>query len=359
MDQQAQRHALAPGDGCVPLYCGDPTAELQAAHEGAVLADLSSRGKVRLGGRDAVSFLHNMCTQDIRAMRDYEAREAFLTTSQGRIVARTQVFKYPDALWLDLDPGLGAKVAAHLERFHVTEEVTICDESAAYALLVVAGPQAQHVLQRWHPELVHSLASRDCCLSSLPGLADTVLQARRMRDWVVPAIQLVVPVEYGAALQQALIHVGVCPIGWATVETLRIAAGTPRSGTDMDDSNFPQEMQRDNQALSFTKGCYLGQETIARIRTYGHVNRYLVGLRAEPTAWLDSYRAAQELVGATLMSQGTEVGRVTSAAYCYLRSRAIGLGSVRRGYHEPGRELVAACQRGTVALVVCTWPLPS
>src|SRR5262249_40130405 len=143
------------------------------------------------------------------------------------------------------------------------------------------------------------------------------------------------------------------PAGLETYHVLRVEAGTPQFRIDIDDTNLPQEVGRTERTISFTKGCYIGQETIARIRTYGHVNRMLVGLKLEGDGI--------EPRGAKLSHSGKEVGSVTSCVYSPRIAGPIALGYARRGSNEPGTKLVCGDKRNAevVALPFVTSTTPS
>jgi tRNA-modifying protein YgfZ len=308
------------------LAFGDWTAEYVALRQAAGVAALGHPTQLELTGRDRVAFLQRLCTNDVRPLAPGAGCEAFVTDAKGRIVAHVLVFAGRDSLVLDAGGAAADKLRAHLDFYLIHDQVAVHDRSGAWAELIVAGPQAAAVLARTmgtappperlgHVDVscegatvsVRSVVAAPCAVYSLVAGADVLA-----RLW--PAL--------AAAAQ---------PCGQRVVELLRIELGWPRYGVDLSEKNLPQEIGRNRAAISFTKGCYLGQETVARIDALGHVNRHLVGLRLE----------TKELPppGTVLVHDGQPVGEITSAAMLPDGAAALALGYVRRGHDEPGTQL--------------------
>src|SRR5262249_22734173 len=208
----------------------------------------------------------------------------------------------------------------------------------------IAGPQAHGTLQ----------AALGLPLPDLRGLGHTKLDTHGTNVFVrkhsrlgVSGYDILVPPSQAVALWRALTDAGAKSAGSKAYHSLRVEAGIPEFGVDIDETNLPQEVGRVDQTVSFTKGCYIGQETIARIRTYGHVNRSLVGLRLEGEG--------MESPGVKLFREGKEVGHITSCVYSPRSASAIALGYVRRGNQEPETVLEVAEPGGRKAVVA---PLP-
>jgi folate-binding protein YgfZ len=286
-----------------------------------LLFDHSARTKLELRGRDRAAFLNNFSTNDIARLPAGSGCEAFLTNGQGKILARLLVYALPDALWIDADSGLAGKIIGHLSRYQIGEEVEFLDQSEKMAQWHLLGPA--------FPDLLGSdlqVTSWHC--------AATTCQVRRNEALGAEGYDVLCPIAETNSVRDKLIAMGFTPSSTEDYEALRIEAGTPVYGRDIDETNLPQEVNRDSRAISFTKGCYLGQETVARIHALGHVNRLLIGLAI---AGPDSIAA-----GAKLLQGGKEVGQITSAA----RSRRLGclvaLGYVRREQAQPGTVLAVA-----------------
>ena len=331
----------------LPARFGDVRHEYDEARTGAAVFDLSHRTKVELSGRDRAAFLQSFCTNDVVKLPTGGGCEAYLPTGQGKILARALVFAFPQALWLDAEPGLAAKIINHLNHYLITEDAILTDRTRELAQLHIAGPRAQAVLS----------AALHSDLPDLPPLWGAELlvegagcQVRRTDVLGLPGYDMVCPADHAAAFWRRVVDAGARPAGLEAYDILRVEAGTPEYGRDIDESTFPQEVNRDRQALSFTKGCYLGQETIVRIRDRGHVNRFLVTLQLA--------QGTPVPAGARVLKDGQEVGRVTSCIVSPRLGAAIALAYVRRGQHAPGTALAVERPDGvTVAAEVKERPL--
>lgn len=321
-------------DHAAPDDFGDPAAEYDAARSAAAILDRSALSKIELRGRDRAKFLHNLCTNDIKGLAAGRGCEAFVTTVQGKIMAYVRVFAGAESIWIDTVPGAAAALLAHFDRYLIMEKVEPADRTADFAQLLLVGPRAKAIVtaaaEGTIPDLHHlehadvAISGETCRLSCNDALG-------------VPGYELLMPAGCASTVWRRIWTVGqpisLKPAGERTYHVLRVEAGLPVFGEDIDDSNLPQEVGRDKLAISFTKGCYLGQETIARIDALGHVNRYLAGV-AVPDHRDPPAR------GAGISSGGKSVGNVTSAAFSPALNSAIALGYVRRGFEKTGTELI-------------------
>jgi folate-binding protein YgfZ len=289
----------------VPGHFRGADEEYTAARENAALFDLSHHGKVEVTGADAGSFLHNLCTNDVRNLAAGAGCEVFFTTAKAKVVAHGYLFHEGDAFRLDLAPGTAEKVLRHLDHFLISEQVEFADRTRELAQVHLAGPRAQALLP-------HAPAPR---------------QVRRNDRLGVPGYDVLCPPGEAAPLWQALTGAGATPAGSQAFEALRIEAGTPRYGVDMDDNTFAPEAGRTAQAISYAKGCYLGQEPIVMARDRGQINRTLVGL-ALPEGPVPPRTAVYR--------DGKEVGHVTSSAFSPRSGAGVALAYLRRGSQEAG-----------------------
>lgn len=321
------------GEAWVAHY-GDPLAEYRALTAFAGVADLSGRGRLCLTGADRQAFLNGQVTADVQALASGQGCRAALVNAKGRIQADLQVWRLPEEILIDFDPGYAATVARRLEAYLIAEDVQVIDVSGDYGLVSVLGPMAHAVIARLggpaapthpgsivghsHPvfgEMYVGQTSRSGAVAldvfapvnALPELAE------RLREWV------------GSA--------GGRWVGWDALETARIEAGVPRFGVDMDESNLAPETGIERDAISYRKGCYVGQEVIARIRTYGQVAKALRGLE------LPEVLPRLPRSGDKLEADGQEVGSVTSAVFSPRCGRAVAMGYVRREHNASGRTL--------------------
>jgi folate-binding protein YgfZ len=249
--------------------------------------------------------------------------------------------KREDALLILTTPGQAATLIGHLQRYIVSEDVALRDLSDERGLLLVAGARAADVLKaccgQWPPGELLALA--DVRIADRPAMLVRVELTQPASYLLLMALVDVSTVD------AALVQSGASRVSRPAVEIARLEAGVPLFGQDITSDNLPQEIGRDRQAISFTKGCYLGQETVARIDALGHVNRQLAGLRFEGEVVPPA--------GEILVFEGKEVGQVTSAAWSPKLNAGLAMALVRRQQAKAGTRLTSA----TGEAVVITLPV--
>jgi folate-binding protein YgfZ len=331
---------------------GDGPAEHRALHETAGVLDLSFRGRLCLTGADRVRFLHGQITNDVKKLRTGEGCYAALTTAKGKLQSDLNVFALPDELLLDFEPGLTAAVTQRLEKNLVADEVQVVDVAPHYGLLGVQGPKAETVVRALDlfPDLPRPPLS--FVKTTAPTLGELYLVNHPRLGQ--PGFDLFVPGAGLSAVADQLIAaakaVGGRACGWTAMETARIEAGIPRFGADMDEAHLPLECGIEARAVSYTKGCYIGQEVLNRIHSIGHVNRALCGLRLADDLKIPPAR------GATLFHGDKEVGCLTSVVRSPRFRATLALGYVRREANAVGTELVV--QAGGMETRARVVPLP-
>jgi folate-binding protein YgfZ len=289
----------------LPRSFGEPEAEYRALREEAAVVDLGFRTLVRASGADRVSFLQGMLTNDVTRLERDRNRPALLLTIQGRVTADVRVAAEPDALLLDVDVRARDAFCAALDKLLIADDVELAPVEAA--LIGVEGPHAAAIV------------------------ATVARGARVLRGGDLGADGAVVhaaPAD-AARVWDALVAAGARPCGMEALEGRRVDLGIPRIGLDMDESTLALEVPVD-WAISQTKGCYLGQEVVARGTARGHVNRKLVGLTLE---------GPLPPIGATLVRDGRDVGRLTTVVRSFVHGGGAALGFVRRDSWEAGTEL--------------------
>jgi folate-binding protein YgfZ len=342
---------------------GDANAEYTALRETAGVLDFSFRSRLCLVGADRVRFLHGQITTDVKKLRVGEGCYAALTTAKGKMESDLNVLVLADELLLDFEPGLAAKVAARLEKYIVADDVQVVDAAPHYGLLSVQGPKAGEVVRALG--LLAELPAKEFCSVKVSDaiLGDVyVVNLARLRSVGTPhpalspsdgervaarptdtvqsttGFDLYVPVGALGAVADKLIAAakarGGRACGWTAFEMARIEAGIPRFGADMDETTIPLESGIEARAVSYNKGCYIGQEVINRIHSIGHVNRELCRLRLADD--LVALPARNE----KLFKDGKEVGHITSAVRSPALGAHVALGYVRREVREEGARLV-------------------
>ena len=335
----------------IPESYGDPAAEYRAARTSAGLFDLSFRGVLRFTGADRTTFLHNLLSNDIQALRPGEGCYATLLTQQSKVVADANVLCLEDSLWLDVDVRLAERAREHLEKFLVADEVEIESRTGLDTSVGLYGPRYAEVLRAALgtvslPEVEHGHIA-----AVLGGVSVRVSRVSWTAD---PGFELIVPRGEATAVWKTLVAggspLGLRPAGMAVLDVLRLEAGIPAPGVDFDESHLALEAALE-RGISFKKGCYLGQEVVERATARGHVNRRRVGLRIEGTAVPGS--------SAKIFASGAEVGVITSSAFSPTVGAAVAMGYVKRDLTEPGTRVEVETARGPLPAEVVRLPLPS
>jgi aminomethyltransferase len=306
---------------------GDALAEYQAARGAGALFDLSFRDLLQIRGPDRVSFLHGMVTQDVKGLEVGRTAYTALLTAKGAMVADARLLHRPEDLWLDLEPGRGPAVKEFLERYLVSEDAEIIDASGGLVILGLRGPSSPGVLAAVGLPVPSAGRGEAFQLGGTGGWAVAA------PDWAPQGVDLFFPSASGEQLAQVLLERGATNglrlAGQEAAEWLRVEAGIPRYGVDMDEKTLPLEAGL-SSALHYQKGCYIGQEVVARQTFRGHVNKKLTGLRLG-----DSSPAPKT----ELRVQERKVGYLTSVVRSPSLGEQVGLGYVHRDFLTPGTRL--------------------
>jgi folate-binding protein YgfZ len=317
-------------------------AQYRALHEGAGLVERSHRGRLRLSGADRRDYLQGLLTNDIAGLSPGTGCYAALLTAQGRMISDMSLAETGSAIVMDLERAVTGKVFAHLERFIITEDVQVTDETESVAQIGVFGPEASTVVSRVIGVDASGLEShrpfdnRTWQWNGVP-----VLGIRR-DDIGVPGFDLLIGIDRAGSLSQAVRDQGALEVDPDVVEVSRVEAGRPIFGRDMTEETIPLEAGIEDRAISFTKGCYVGQEIIIRVlhRGHGRVARRLVGLTMDPAAEVPA-------AGDRVRSAERDIGTVTSAVRSVALDRPIAMAYVQRDFAEPSTE-VSVVSRGAL-----------
>lgn len=329
---------------------GEPADEAGSLRQTAGLIDMSFRGRLCVLGQDRVRFLNGQVTNDVQALEIGGGCYAALVTHKGRMVSDLCIHRLADELLLDCEPSWSETVAARLTGMTIADDVTVVDVSASYGLISIQGPAAEQALAAWNPPAPskpwrHVTWSRpeagDICLVNHPRFGTAGY------DCFAPVA--VLPALWDQ-LATAVRTVRGTAVGWEAMEVVRVEKGIPRYGADMDAETLPAEAGLDKTAVSFSKGCYTGQEVIARIRTYGHVNWQLRGLRLQGNVQV------LPKPGDKLLDGEREIGRVTSAVTSVALRTNLALGYVRREADRTGRSLTVRSAAGDQAALLVDLP---
>lgn len=307
--------------------------EFTALTEGAGWLDQSDRSRLCLLGADRARFLHGQVTNDINGLGEFTGCYAALVNAKGKMESDLFAYRLADEILLDFEPGLTTAVQARLERYVIAEDVEIADVAPHFGLLTVQGPQAEAVLTK----LDLPAPTEPLTVAQTEDEIYIVHQPRLGTD----GFDLFIPIDAMNAWRERLDTIAPrCQM--PTFEKARVLATIPQFGVDLTTDNFPPEGGLETRAISYTKGCYIGQEIIARIRTYGKVNKVLRGLSLEGAA----------AIGDPVLHEGTPVGTLSSV--CHEPSAALAI--IKRTASEPGTVLSVDTKNGSVSAQVATLP---
>jgi folate-binding protein YgfZ len=290
----------------------------QAATNSAALAEMDWFGTVKLSGSDRVTWLQGMVTNDVQKLQPGTGCYAAHLTPQGKIVAQMHILADDDALWLSLERASIPNLLSAFDKLLIMEDVQVEDVSNDYSVLVVMGPKALAVIESWTGEplnLTDKYAHRcfEDCRVIVSDLGYEVWAPRGKADNVLRFIA----------------HNGATAIDRGTWDVLRTELGIPVYGVDIDETTIMPEIGE--AGISYEKGCYIGQEVVAKVKYIGHINRRFAGLTF-PGAELPQLKSV-------IRKGGRDVGYVTTALFSPALNKPIALGFVSRAAYAPGTEV--------------------
>jgi aminomethyltransferase len=296
----------------------------QALREGSAWLDLSARGRIRAVGEDRVRLLHAMCSNHVEQLQAGQGCYAFFLNPQGRILADAVILALPDALVIDTEPETRESLYAHLDKYIIADDVTLEDTTAETVAIGIEGPGAADVESRLGLALPAAPYSHQVSGDRLAIRCSVTGQ---------PGFSIVAPAADRETLLREVEAAGAVRASDQDARVVRLELGHPRYGEDITDQYLPHETQR-LEALHFTKGCYIGQEIVERVRSRGGVHRFLVPLEIQG----DNPPEA----GTVIAADGKAVGAITSAAWSPARGSVVALGYLRLGEIEKGAALICA-----------------
>ena len=344
--QQLGAHFHEAAGWEIPTHYGDPAAEYRAVRQSVGIADLSERGKCRVTGEDRTKWLQSVISNDVLPLSVGQGLYSSFLTHKGKMLTYFRVFALPDALLLEDVGDIGEATFLSLRKFLLygtKAKLENCAES--WGLLLLSGPKSASLIEAaWNVNatelkpltfLTHEVAGQ-------PALMIRSEETGTMDIEVMLPIASLVPAW--DRLWEVGTPVGLSPLGSEAREILRLEAGLPWAGRELTEEIVPPEANLEGKAFSLNKGCYPGQEVVARMDTYGSVRRRLSGLVLSD--------AVIPRAGDKLFSGDREVGWVTSAAHSPLLGQPIALGFPLRDFSKPGTELTIeiAGQRHTATV---------
>jgi folate-binding protein YgfZ len=314
--------------------------------ESAAVLDLSSRSRLCVTGADRIRFLNGQVTNDVNALKPGQGCYAALVNAKGKMQSDLFIYCLEDELLLDFEPDLVDAVSQRLEKYVIADDVQVVDVSSPYGMLTIQGPRS--------PEALRAAGFDATAIPFGWTVSGQQVYCMNNARGTEAGFDLFVPAAELPTIQRQLLDAAAAIGGGEgsadALELARIEAGLPRFGVDMDETNLASEAGIEARAISYKKGCYIGQEVISRIRAYGQVAKSLRGLR------LPADLPKMPSKGEKLYREGKQVGYITSVAHSFALSANIGLGYVRREHNELGTELRLGAAASPFVAVVSAVP---
>jgi folate-binding protein YgfZ len=340
---------LAEFSGCVlPEVFSDFESEYRAAKETVALLDTNWHAVITLSGRDRVKYLHAVTSNDIKGLSEDFGTRALLLNPQGHILAELEVYALQEKLLVLAHASARERTVATLKKYILGSQVQLEDITEQTGSLAVEGPRVATIIAQTTGLSLDGFSELSLAEVPVDGVPCHLI---RRSHFGGEGAELIAPREHIGLLWknlQASVHaLGGRPIGMKTLDALRLEAGIPCFPADFNDAMIPHEAGVENTHISYSKGCYTGQEIVERVRSRGHVNRRRVQLKFS-TAAAPEPGTKLRAAGAE-GANGAEVGYVTSAAFSPAADTAIGMGYLRREHNSPGS--VVEFEGGTATVV--------
>lgn len=317
----------------IPAHYGDPTAEYRAVRDGVGIAELSQRGTLRVTGEDRVKWLQSVISNDLLPLAAGQGIYSSLLTHKGKMLSYFRVYARPDSLFLEDVGEIGDTTFQTLRKFLLYGTKAKMDNGAeSWGLLLVSGPNAADAVRAAFGADLSGLKPLAFIPQDIGGHQALLIRTEETGEIDV---EVLIPAEGLTAAWERLWRVGapmgLKPFGTEAREMLRLEAGFPRAGLDLTEEVVPWEANLEGKAFSLSKGCYPGQEVVARMDTYGSIRRRLVGLVLK-----DPVIPRR---GAKLFSGDREVGWVSSAGHSPRLGCPVAFGFPLRDFTAPGTTL--------------------
>lgn len=339
----AERH----GGWSLPVQYSDPILEHNAVRSNVGIADISYQGTLKLIGEDRAKYLHRLISNDVEGLSTGEGNYATLLTNRGKMIADLRVYFLENEIYLSTAPETTDAAFAELDKYIIADDVEISIENDNIGTIAVYGQNSVELvqsvlekadlnsLQEYHSRVVEVENSWILCIKTdiVGEIGYHLYTSNTSSEWLWT--------ELLNAKQNAI------PIGWEALETLRIEAGSPRFGTELTEAVFPLEAELEH-AIDFEKGCYIGQEIVARMKYRGHPNRLLRGIV------VDTENPVKQ--DSRIYNGDKDVGWVTSSTYSPTLEKLIALGYVRMVVTEDGSDVQIETSEGLVKGTVTSLP---
>ncbi|HVB98905.1 MAG TPA: glycine cleavage T C-terminal barrel domain-containing protein [Candidatus Dormibacteraeota bacterium] len=319
----------------LPAGYGDFDSEYRSARDAVAVVDTNFQLLAELTGPDRVRYLNAITTASILDLEPGRSAIGLLLDSHAHILAELRTLALPDRLTVLSHAMARERTLATLDRFIIMDDVTLTDRSGEFGSLALVGPGALALARELTNLDLDAIGEGGHAEARVGAIACRVLRACSLGlpgvEWIVGREQLC---ELWELLARSAARHGGGRAGYRAIEALRLEAGLPWFGADFDEHSIPHEAGLEQTHISYTKGCYTGQEIVERVRSRGHVNRRLIGLAFTG--------AAIPGPGEPLSAGGATVGQVTSAAFSPAAGRVLGLAYLRREFQAPGSRVTWA-----------------
>ena len=327
---------------------GDPVQEHQAVRERVGLIDLSYYGVIKVGGREAAQFLNGLVTNDVKTLAAHTGMRAAFLTGHGKVRGLCRILRCQDDFLIINDPPTHEKIFKYVFPFSYAGDFPVEDVSKQFRTLSLQGPKAVAVLKEISFEPVPALAENDWVETIIGGHHVMVVRTSHTGE---SGYDLLIPDSglkdiWDFILLKGAFH-GLAPVGLEAFNALRIEAGIPAYGIDVDESNMMLELGMAD-AVSFTKGCYTGQEAVAMATYRGHISKKLSGLLVEGDRI--------PIAGSKISKDGKEIGQVTSAIRSISIGGVIALAYIKYGFFDSGNQVQVQDAEGMITARVTELP---
>ena len=329
----------------------DSQQEHRAVRQGVGVVDLSHRGRLRLIGNDRVAYLHRIISNDVEGLGVGEGNYATILTNRGKIIADMKVYVFEDFIGIETNAETRSTLYQELDKYLIADDVTIEDFTERTGAVGVHGPKSAELLQEVYGFDVGNLPEYHSLVGEIDGRRIICVRANEAGEVGYNLCTTSESIEWlwDTTLTKGRAF-GVQPVGLTALNTLRIEGGIPHYGSELDDSIFPGEAELEH-SISYEKGCYIGQEIVARMKYRGHPNRLLRGF---------------EIAGDTPPQKGDllfdgdkEIGWITSAVVSPTLGKTIGMGYVRIAFTDEGSQVEVETADGRVNATVQLLPFLS
>ena len=340
LHQAANAESIEEAGWRIPASFGDAAAEHLACRASAVVIDLSHRGNLCFSGPDTEEFLHRMLSNRVKELKPGEGAYNTFLTRQGKFISDLYTYRFETFVVASVAPGMAGILAEEIDRFIIMDQVEVADETENSFCIGLFGPSSREIIakagvgepptsEHGHTSSGNMMIARELWT----GEDGYLLMGRR---------------EEAERVWRALLDAGAKPAGVAAFESLTLEAGVPLFGKDMTPAVNPMQAGLEEKAIDFDKGCYIGQEVIAKIKYLGQVNRGLVGLKI-------SADVAPE-AGATVYAGDKDIGSITRSAYCPTVDGILAFSYLPRSQMEPGAEVQVDCNGADAKATVQSLP---